>query len=256
MSSEESEEKIMLDLIGALALSAIIAIDVVVLVGFADISRRARVIAYALAAAWSIAIVAIAAAGGFAQGALGPIPGPVLPFALLVLGGLAAWFAWPAFRRALQSVPLAALIGINAFRIGGAFFVLLWAQGRLAAPFAPSAGWGDIATGLAAIPLALMVARTGGAPKYVYGIWNAFGALDLIVAITLGALSAQGAPFRVFMDEPGTLAMTMLPWVSVPTILVPLYLLTHLVIAARLRAVKKQHGEGGEVRGLGSQIAA
>src|SRR5215831_8362269 len=111
----------MLDLIGALALSAIIAIDIVVLVGWARISSRARAVAYALAAAWSIAIVAIAAAGGFAQGALGPIPGAVLPFALLVLGGLAAWFVWPAFRQALQSVPLAALIGINAFRIGGVF---------------------------------------------------------------------------------------------------------------------------------------
>src|SRR5215468_2814430 len=103
------KEKTMLDLIGALALSAIIVIDVVVLVGWARISRRARVVAYALAAAWSIAIVAIAAAGGFAPGALGSIPVPVLPFALLVLGGLTGWFAWPAFRRALQSVPLGAL---------------------------------------------------------------------------------------------------------------------------------------------------
>ena len=233
----------MLDIIGSLSLSAILVIDVIVLVGLARVPARARVISYALAAVWSVAVVVIGAMGGFAPGAMGrAIPGPVLPFALLVSGGLAGWFLWPAFREALASVPMAALIGINAFRIGGAFFVLLWAQGRLAAPFAPSAGWGDIITGVAAIPLALMAVRGSNVPRAVYGIWNAFGALDLIVAITLGVLSVPETPFHVFVQEPGTLAMSMLPWVGVPTILVPLYLLTHVVIAARLRSAKREKG--------------
>jgi Na+/pantothenate symporter len=65
--------------------------------------------------------------------------------------------------------------------------------------------------------------------------WNAFGALDLVVAVTLAFMSAPGTPYRVFTEGPGTVVMTTLPWILVATFLVPLYLLTHLTIAARLR---------------------
>jgi hypothetical protein len=226
----------MLDMIGALAFGAILVIDVVVLVGLEPIRPRAKFIAFAIAAVWASAVVAIAAAGGFAPGATGPFPAPVFAFGILVIGGLVAWFRSPAFRHALLSLPLAGLVGVNALRIGGIFFLILHAQGRLAAPFAISAGWGDIITGFAAIPLAAMAALGRGPSRRVLAAWNAFGALDLIVAITLGALSAPGTPFRIFMEAPGTDVMTRLPWVGVPTLLVPLYLLTHLTVAGRLRS--------------------
>jgi hypothetical protein len=230
----------MLDVLGALAISAIFTIDIGVLVGLARITPRSRMIAYVAAAAWSVLIVAISAVGGFAPGVLGPVPAPLLPFAVLVIGGLAAWSLWPGFRGALLSVPLAVLVGVNAFRIGGIFFLILYAQDRLAAPFGPSAGWGDTITGLAAIPLAAMIAAARLPSRGILMVWNAFGALDLIVAVTLGVLSAQGAPFRIFMDEPGNVVMTTLPYVGVPAFLVPFYLLTHLTIAAQLRSARAQ----------------
>jgi hypothetical protein len=132
-------------------------------------------------------------------------------------------------------VPLAALVGINSFRIGGVFFLLLFADGRLSSPFAPSAGWGDIITGIAAIPIAAGAASARSVPSGLLAAWNVFGAVDLVIAVTLAFLSAPGTPFRVFMDAPGTVVMTTLPWVLVATLLVPLYLLTHFIIAARLR---------------------
>jgi hypothetical protein len=229
-------ETAMLDMIAALTLAAMYVIDVTVLVGLARIRTGTKFAAFLLAAAWAATIVGVAALGGFAPGATGPLPGPGLAFGILVLGGLITWFVSPAFRHALLSLPLAALIGINGFRLGGIFFLLLMMQGRLSAPFAPSAGWGDIATALIAIPLTLMVAVGRSPSKRVLAGWNAFGALDLIVAITLGLLSAPGTPFQVFTDPPGTRVLTTLPWVGVPTLLVPLYLLTHLTIAARLRS--------------------
>jgi hypothetical protein len=53
-------------------------------------------------------------------------------------------------------------------------------------------------------------------------LWNVFGALDLVVAIALGVMSAPGTPLQVFIDGPGTLAMGQLPWVMVPVVLVAL----------------------------------
>jgi hypothetical protein len=70
-------------------------------------------------------------------------------------------------------------------------------------------------------------------------VWNAFAALDLVVALTLAFLSAPGTPYRVFTEGPGTVAMTTLPWIIVATFLVALYLLTHFTIAARMRLSRK-----------------
>jgi hypothetical protein len=231
----------MLDVIAALTLSAVLVIFLIVLIGAAALRPAARAYAYGIAAAWVVLMIGIAASGGFAPGVIGPVPAPVLGFATLVIAGLAAWFWWPAFRDTLLALPLSALIGINAFRIGGVFFFILFAQGRLSAPFAQSAGWGDIITGLVAIPLAAMAAAGTPPSRRLIAAWNAFGALDLFAAISLGALSSPGTPIRLFTEGPGTSVMATLPWVMIPTILVPLWLLVHLTIARRLSSVATEH---------------
>jgi hypothetical protein len=224
-----------LDVIAAIAFGAMLAADVTILAALSDVSLRSKLPACATAAAWVAAIVAVAATGGFRPGLLGPIPTPVLPFTALVFGSLVAWWAWPAFRNALLSVPLAALVGVNVGRLGGVFFLLLFADGRLPAPFAPLAGWGDIITAVAAIPIAAIAASRLIVSRRILMAWDAFGALDLIVAITLAFVSAPGTPFHAFTEGPGTAVMTTLPWSLVATCLVPFYLLTHFTIAARLR---------------------
>jgi len=70
-------------------------------------------------------------------------------------------------------------------------------------------------------------------------VWNAFGALDLMVALSLAVLSAPGTPFRVFTEGPGTQIMGSLPWVLVPALLVPVDLLVHFAIAAKLTSVSR-----------------
>jgi hypothetical protein len=231
----------MFDVFGALLLGVICAADMTILISLAAIRPVVKFAAFIIAAAWTLLIFSIAALGGFASSATGPLPAPAIAFLILMFGGLLAWFAWPAFRDAMLSIPLAGLVGINAFRIGGICFLILHYRGRLAAPFATSAGWGDMIADLAAILLAGMAAWRGKLPKVLLAVWNAFGALDLIVAIILGVLSPPGTPFRVFTDAPGTVAMGTLAWVGVPTLLVPLYLMTHLTIAVRLRSVDAKH---------------
>jgi hypothetical protein len=57
------------------------------------------------------------------------------------------------------------MIGLNSARVLAVLFLLLAAQGRLAGPFPFLAGWGDIITGVFAIPLlfAAVDAKHGGA---------------------------------------------------------------------------------------------
>jgi hypothetical protein len=246
----------MLDVIGALLFGAISVTFLVVLIGLAAIRPVSKLLAFAIAFSWIALIVAIAALGGFATGVAGPVPTPVLAFLILVIAGLTGWLAWPAFRRAVLSIPLVALVGINGVRVAGVLFLILHTQGRLAAPFSTSAGWGDIIAGAIAIPLAALMAWKGTVPRWLLGSWNAVGILDLITAITLGALSAPGTPFRVFTEAPGTNAMGTLPWVIIPAILVPLFLLTHLVIGVRLRAPYAEEVKADEgSRGLSPKAA-
>ena len=61
-----------------------------------------------------------------------------------------------------MAIPLPALVAAHAVRVLGIFFLILHAQGRLPAPFAPTAGWGDIVIGATALPVAWLVAARGG----------------------------------------------------------------------------------------------
>lgn len=228
----------MLDIIGAIACSAIYATQIGVLTSFAMVGRGIKRVVLAAALVWGAMIVVLAALGGFRQGATGPVPAPVLAFAVLLVLLLGSFALSPRFRSALLSIPLPALIGLNAARVGGVMFLLLGAAGRLSDPFAPAAGAGDIIVGLLAIPVALMATQRTASRVGLVAAWNVLGALDLVMAVTIALLSSPGLPFRVFMEGEGTLAMTGLPWVMVPTLIVPVYFLIHFTIAAKLRLLQ------------------
>jgi hypothetical protein len=225
----------MLDILAAIFATAAYTTVVGALVGLSPVGAGTRLAAFAAAAAWLATIVAVAALGGLAPGTLGPVPANLLPFIGLLVLLFGGWFLVPQFRSALLAVPLPVLVGVNAARLGGVFFLLIYADGRLSAPFAPSAGIGDMITGALAIPLAAMLARGVAVRQAWLGLWNMFGAMDLVMAVVLGVLSAPGTSFRVFTEGPGALAMTTVPWVFVPAMLVPIFLLVHFAIAARLR---------------------
>jgi hypothetical protein len=102
----------------------------------------------------------------------------------------------------------------------------------LPAPFAPVAGIGDIITGSAALFLALALVFGFEVRRLWIVTWNGFGVLDLFAAVTLATLSA----FRVFTDGSGMQTMATLPWVLVPSMLVPVDFLAHFAIAAKLKS--------------------
>lgn len=224
----------MLDVAGSIFAVLLYATLLGVLIPYLSARARPRALLIVGAAAWALLVSIMAALGYLAPGALGPLPANLLPFFGLLAALFLGWRRSPSLRARFDRVPLKLLVALNVGRLGGLFFILLWLDGRLSAPFAPAAGFGDMVTAALALVLALSMAQ-GASPRWVTW-WNAFGALDLLVAVGLGFLSAPGSPFRIFEDGPGTLAMTTLPWAYVPAIFVPIYLFLHFVIALKLRS--------------------
>jgi hypothetical protein len=202
-------------------------------------------------AAWFVLVLALGATGALSPGG-GGAPALGLTVALSIGALVWACFALPSVRNAMTTTPLPALIALHAIRLLGFTFIVLYADGRLPAPFAPSAGWGDVFMGATALPLAWAVTRFGARVRPLVLLWNALGVADLVVALTLGPLSAPG-PLQVFVGPPDSSPMTTLPWLIIPGFLVPILFFIHVVIFTRLLA-KSPAAERAQVwRGAGGQ---
>jgi hypothetical protein len=220
----------MLDFIGTVVTATLMVFAVNAVIVFMDISRFAKL---ALALAIGLWIGLSAAAGAAGMIAISkPFPFVGI-FVALPLFAAAIATSWPAARSAMLSVPMSLMIGLNIGRIFAVLFFLLAAEGRLSGPFPVFAGWGDIITGVVAVPLLWLVNNEGTRRANVIAAWNLFGAADLALAITLGVTSAEGSPLQVFVG-PGSAAMQQLPWSFVPTVLVPFWLILHAIIWVQL----------------------
>jgi hypothetical protein len=225
----------MLDFIGTIITAALMMLVVSALITFMEMPRSAKLTLAALVGLWIGLAAAVAAAGMLAISKPFPVVG-IFVAAPLIAAGMAT--AWPPARAAMLSVPMPVMIGLNVVRVFAVLFLLLAAAGRLSGPFPYSAGWGDIITGAFAVPL-LWLAKAGSARHTTtIAAWNLFGAVDLVLAIALGITSADGSPLQLFA-APGSAAMQDLPWSFVPTVLVPIWLILHAIIAVQLfRRVK------------------
>ncbi len=221
----------MLDFLGAILIAALLVVVVNALVTYLEIGRSAKLMLAGIAGLW-IGIAGAASASGLLTISK---PFPVIGiFVATPLIAAAIATAWRGVRAALLALPTPLLIGLTFGRVFAVLFLLLGTQGRLAGPFPFFAGWGDIITGVFAVPLlfAAVDAKHTGAIT----AWNLFGAADLVLAIFLGVTSAEGSPLQLFHSSPGSGAMQYLPWSFVPTVLVPFYLMMHATIWAQLRA--------------------
>jgi hypothetical protein len=158
-----------------------------------------------------------------------PIQIPLFVGGSLTAAAVSIWRS-PSLRRALAAVTLPALHALQVWRVLGVIFVLLLAQGQLPAHFALPAGWGDIFVGVTAPLVALALARRLRGARAFALSWNAFGLLDLLVAVGMGTgvlapLLVPGLGGRV----PPATAMGMLPMFLVPAFAVPMSTLFHLL---------------------------
>ena len=212
----------------------------------ADRTRTFRASAVILLG-WLALAIALSAMGAY-HVTFGDIPtiqyGILLP---ILVGALLIWRSETA-RRIIAAVPQQWLVGVQLYRALGVIFLILYVTGKLPGQLAWPAGVGDIAIGLSAPFVGLAYARSPRKATGLVAAWNAFGILDLIVAVGTGFMTA---PSRfLFLDvQPTSELITVLPMVLIPVYLVPLSIVLHLASLAKLRREASEgHGRIASAR--------
>src|SRR5688500_7076390 len=179
-------------------------------------ARRATAIAAALVAAWVGGTGVLAAAGRLRFDGRPPTM-PLLLVAIVVLAvGLAASGVG---RRLALGLPLALLVGTQAFRIGVELLIHQAGAEGIAPPQMTWEGRNlDVVTGVTALLLGVWLARRP-APRWLVHAWNVLGFALLANVVTVGWLSTP-TPMRRFWNEPANVWIAHAPWVWLPTVMV------------------------------------
>jgi hypothetical protein len=221
------------DLVSTIGIPVSAVVVVFALTGLLSRSVRQRVLMATAFALWFGTVVWVGASGALKGGgprAAGLGIAVLLPLSLLCV----LVFRSEQGREQIARARLRSLIAPQILRVLGITFVLLYAAHRLPAPFAPVAGWGDVAIGLDAILMTYLVWTVESRARGFLLVWNVLGVVDLVTAITLGALSAPG-PLQVFRHGPSSDIMTSLPLILIPCFLVPCFLFLHIATFYRVR---------------------
>lgn len=194
--------------------------------------RRAHVDgrASALLIAWIALTGGLAAAGVLAVFAPFPRLMPLFVVGLLGVGVLAFGRAGG---RLVEALPVAALVGLQLFRLP-VELLLHWGASEGVLP--PLMTWSgrnlDILTPALALPLAVLAAR-GAAPRWALHAFNLLG-VALVVNVAAHGVMAMPTPFQVFDTTPPNVWIADWPFVWLPTLLVPTALALHGLLARTL----------------------
>jgi hypothetical protein len=183
-----------------------------------------------------LSMVLIGSANTYLATVENPSAVPTILLGLLIPLAVAAIALWRSegVARLVSAIPLHWLVAAQVYRVAGGIFLVLWADGRLPWQFALPAGIGDVATGIAAVVVAALLAQNANGVHRLTYAWCLFGIADLVVAITMGAMTSPGRVHLLAFDVPNLL-VTAYPLVMVPTFAVPLALMLHGLVLWRLR---------------------
>ena len=152
----------------------------------------------------------------------------------VVWGMIVARYVWPALRDRPRTEALRLVLFLHAFRfVGLAFLVPGVVSPDLPAAFAEPAAYGDLATSMLAL-LAIATLRSRAGTVIVW-VFNSVGTVDLLNAFY------QGDRLGVGMT-PGLQGAAYF----IPTVLVPLLLVTHALV---FRILLGTDALGGQPRG-------
>ncbi len=169
---------------------------------------------------WFVLVLSGSVLGTFAQYPLVfylTVGGPVILF-------VAGYLLSDAFRRGVSSL-VGDAFGITAlqvYRVLGVSMAIQALRNALPAVFGLPAGFGDLFIGVTALLAALAWSSGTRSGKAVFVLWNVLGVLDLIIAVSMGALAA------FTQSGPVTMApMRLYPLSLVPAFGVPLAFILH-----------------------------
>jgi hypothetical protein len=197
-------------------------------------------------------VVWLAALNGAFQSRLGPVPLLPLAIVLPLLIGLPVLLRSRTIGLILDATPPAWLVGLQVYRVFGSVFLAGWIAGNLPAIFALPAGAGDTLVGLLALPVALLLRSNARGAVGLAVAWNVLGILDLVNAVTIGALTTPGPLQLIVPDRANVVAAY--PLVLIPAFAVPLSLLLHATSLRQLRRFARRGASMYSKQGTADQL--
>ena len=197
-------------------------------------NSRVRWIVIFVLALWFALSFALGASGAFIN-RLGTPPLALLaavmvPTALF----LAAYWISRSFHEFVLAADVSLLTATQSWRFAGVGFIALNLLGFLPSYFAWPAGLGDMAIGVTAPWVALALGRNARfASSKTFVAWNVFGIFDFaVLAVGMGAIAPLIFPNLLHAITPQMVTaapMRHLPLSMVPSFLVPMFTIFHLV---------------------------
>lgn len=205
-------------------------------------TQRATLITTIVILGWAGVSGGLAAAGALSD--FSGFPPPVLPVIFTGLLLTVAAALSPFGRRLALDLPLALLVGYQAFRI--AVEIMLHragSEGVIGMHMTWSGLNFDVLTGLTGLALGVWLWRRGPdapAPRGLLWAWNIMG-LGLLVTIVSVAIMSVPGPLRRF-DGPPNVWIGHWPFVWLPTLMVAAALFGHVLLFRRLLAPTTKPG--------------
>ena len=189
-------------------------------------------------AVWFAAAIVVSASG-----ILYDPPRPLLPVLIWapVLAFLVGFTSSHRLRQLVLSLDLRWLISFHLVRVPiGVLFLLMEAAGRLPAEFAIKTGVGDIAVGFTTVLAIACVPLLSTLRKRTVLVWNTLGLADILMVFVV-------AQQQLFLSgNPNALVeLTRFPLLIVPTFVVPMILITHFLVFAKLWRSRTARGHKG-----------
>ena len=143
-------------------------------------------------------------------------------------------FYFTFFRPFIEKMPLRTLTILHTIRIP-VELVLLWLyQARQVPVHMTFEGWNfDILSGITALLLYFVGFRNGRVNRWLLIAWNLF-ALGLLFTIVAIAVMSFRSPMQQLAFEQPNVGVTYLPFIWLPTIVVPVVLFAHLAALYKL----------------------
>ena len=191
-----------------------------------------------MAVAWSVAINGVFRTGTRL---------PALPLAIFlpVIIGAPVLLLSKRIGQLLDAMPASWLVALQLYRVFGSWALVAALRGALPSVFGVPAGIGDTLTGLLAIPVAVAVSTSTAQRRKGAIAWNILGLADLVIAVTLGAITSPG-PFQLIVPDVPSIGAGAYPGVLTPAFVVPSSILLHALSLRQLRRRSRAEAGGSE----------